>query len=324
MKRICLFAGFDKDNIIHDYVVYYLKELSTVADVYYMADNEINDEEKNKITPYVKEAYGFHHSKYDFGSWQELIKIIGWDKLSEYNELVLANDSVFGPLYPMVDFFNIIEQDKEWDVCGYTGGKLEKAKHPHIVSKDIDGLASFFLVFKKNAFISNIFKNYICSEIKINNYKDVVLQYEITLAYQFYSAGFNVKAYLYNINPYEDWYKVINKNRYSLFIKKKIFVSGKKMAAECKAFLYKLFFKYNNFYNYDVTLIDDYIKKNNVSLGKLFMYAFTSRIFLKSIRQWLIQINIKKNRKIIRLFGFYLLNYNKITPISQDKIGIIK
>ena len=101
MKRICLFAGYDSNNIIHDYVIYYLKELSTVADVYYMADNEISDEEKEKIAPYVKEAYGFNHKKYDFGSWQELIKIIGWEKLSEYDELILANDSVFGPLYPM-------------------------------------------------------------------------------------------------------------------------------------------------------------------------------------------------------------------------------
>ena len=101
MKRICLFAGYDNKNIIHDYVVYYLKELSTVADVYYMADNEISDDEKAKITPYVKEAYGFNHKKYDFGSWQELIKIIGWEKLSEYDELILANDSVFGPLYPI-------------------------------------------------------------------------------------------------------------------------------------------------------------------------------------------------------------------------------
>ena len=46
MKRICLFAGYDSKNIIHDYVIYYLKELSTVADVYYMADNEISDDEK--------------------------------------------------------------------------------------------------------------------------------------------------------------------------------------------------------------------------------------------------------------------------------------
>ena len=120
MKRICLFAGYDSNNIIHDYVVYYLKELSTVADVYYMADNEISDDEKEKIAPYVKASYGINHKKYDFGSWQELIKIIGWEKISEYDELILANDSVFGPLYPMKKLFEKLEQDKAWEVCGIT------------------------------------------------------------------------------------------------------------------------------------------------------------------------------------------------------------
>ena len=119
MKRICLFAGYDKNNIIHDYVVYYLKELSTVSDVYYMADNEISDAEKSKIAPYARGGvYGFNHGKYDFGSWQELINIIGYDKLSEYDELILANDSMFGPLFPFEKYFKKMENDSEWDICG--------------------------------------------------------------------------------------------------------------------------------------------------------------------------------------------------------------
>ena len=39
MKRLCLFAGYDKNCIIRDYVIYYIKELSALSDVYYMADN---------------------------------------------------------------------------------------------------------------------------------------------------------------------------------------------------------------------------------------------------------------------------------------------
>lgn len=77
MKRICLFAGYNAESKIQDYVLYYLKELSTVSDVYYMSDNNIDEEEKNKLMPYVKAVYGYKHGKYDFGSWQELIKTIG-------------------------------------------------------------------------------------------------------------------------------------------------------------------------------------------------------------------------------------------------------
>ena len=98
MKRICLFAGFNINGIIEDYVLYYLQELSKISDIYYLADNKIMPKEFEKITPYVKGAYGYKHGKYDFGSWQELINKISWEKIAEYDELILTNDSVFGPI----------------------------------------------------------------------------------------------------------------------------------------------------------------------------------------------------------------------------------
>lgn len=85
MKRICLFAGYDKNNIIQEDVIYYIKELSTIADVYYMADNSLNKKEKDKLLKYTKGIYGYHHGKYDFGSWQELIYKIGGGLLHMMN-----------------------------------------------------------------------------------------------------------------------------------------------------------------------------------------------------------------------------------------------
>lgn len=38
MKRICLFAGYDDGGVIHDYVVFYIKKMQEISDVYYMAD----------------------------------------------------------------------------------------------------------------------------------------------------------------------------------------------------------------------------------------------------------------------------------------------
>ena len=76
MKRICLFAGFNINGIIEDYVLYYLQELSKISDIYYLADNKIMPKEFEKITPYVKGDYGYKNGKYDFGSWTELINKI--------------------------------------------------------------------------------------------------------------------------------------------------------------------------------------------------------------------------------------------------------
>lgn len=49
MKMLAIFSSFDKDNIIDDYVVYYLKELSKFADIIFVADNYISKFQLDKI-----------------------------------------------------------------------------------------------------------------------------------------------------------------------------------------------------------------------------------------------------------------------------------
>lgn len=287
MKRICLFAGYDSKNIIHDYVVFYLKELSTVADVYYMADNEISDDEKSKIAPYVKASYGFNHKKYDFGSWQELIKIIGWEKLSEYDELILANDSVFGPLYPIKELFEKLEQDKEWHICG-----INKA-----VVKNIWHISSYFLVFKKKAFLSDIFKRHMESITIEKNSLNVINKYEIPFMEKFYQNNYIVKSFISeNVDIYIQWNKFIEYG--SPFIKKRAFITKHMQLKNIK--WDKIILEYSN---YPINLIQDYIKKTKSK------YSIAGIIIrnIKIYRKKLFSINIKKHKKHIKIFGYYLL-----------------
>ncbi len=120
MKRICLFAGYDRDGIVDDYVIYYIKHLAEFADVFYYADCDMKAEELRKLDGIVKGAYAKRHGKYDFGSWGELMKIIGFDKLREYDRLLLVNDSGYGPLHsfkPMFDEMDSKDCDA-WAMCG--------------------------------------------------------------------------------------------------------------------------------------------------------------------------------------------------------------
>ena len=290
MKRICLFAGYDSNNIIHDYVVYYLKELSTVADVYYMADNEISDEEKAKITPYVKEAYGFNHKKYDFGSWQELIKIIGWKKISEYDELILANDSVFGPLYPMEKLIEKLEQDRQWDICGIN-------KHNYLIWH----LSSYFLVFKHRAFTSDIFKNHIESVQHEEKNTHVIDKYEVPFMEKFYKNGYCVKSYMSQIGLTNPQWKEYVLNGMP-FIKKKAF-------QDCDTYKniegWKDFVKENTTYPMELMEsalgnIDSIVKKKQLK----------SR--LKKLRRNLLRVNIKKDKIKINILGIPLVNIEKV------------
>lgn len=50
MKRAAVFAHYDRDNIIDDYVIYYLKELKEIVEeLVFVSCNELYDTEKSKL-----------------------------------------------------------------------------------------------------------------------------------------------------------------------------------------------------------------------------------------------------------------------------------
>lgn len=304
MKRICLFAGYSSKGVIEDYVLYYLQELSKISDVYYLADNKILVEELEKIKPYVKGAYGYSHGKYDFGSWQELINKISWDKIAEYDELILTNDSVFGPLCNFKDFIESLEKDKEWDLCGINTAYDFHTWH----------LSSYFLIFRKNGFLSDTFKEHINSIEKEDNFKKVVEKYEIGLSRKMVEAGFSVKnAVDFKKNIYISWRNFAMSG--SPLIKRKIF--NDELFLICRTLGWEKFLK--KYTKYDISLLYDYVNsfKSRFRIFRL----LNNKIFWQYAGKGIIKIAFTKERKLIRVFGIYLLN---IYNYDSNRIKLIK
>src|SRR5690606_17520088 len=93
---VCLFAGYDPDGRVDDYVLRYVRELSRHADVYYLADCWMAPGELDRLAPYVQGAWAERHGTYDFGSWSRLaVQHVGWDVIDGYDELLLVNDSCY-------------------------------------------------------------------------------------------------------------------------------------------------------------------------------------------------------------------------------------
>ncbi len=270
MKRLCLFAGYNEKGLIHKYVINYIKSLKEISDVYYLADCDISEEELNKLNEFVIQASSYRHEKYDFGSWQELIKKIGWDKLSEYDELILCNDSCFGPIFPLYPIFQEMEK-QNLDFWGLAQNNLNEVKH----------LQSYFLVLNKNVFLSETFKTFIESIKKENNSVDVVHNYELSLTNILASENFKYSSYIdpakinYNISPksnanYKDntyyWKQMINLG--FPLIKIRIFTTHR--YKKYLDSLYKWDEYIENNCNYDTNFIKDYLNNSGyANTGKL-------------------------------------------------------
>ena len=96
VRRACLFAGYDADGLVDDYVVDYLTELARHADVFYVADGVLEPGELDRLDGIVAGAWSVPHGAYDFGSFSLLARdLVGWERLDGYDEVILANDSCY-------------------------------------------------------------------------------------------------------------------------------------------------------------------------------------------------------------------------------------
>lgn len=192
MKRAAVFAHYDKDNIIDDYVIYYLRALKEIAEeLVFVSCNELSEDEKCKLDGIADFVIAEKHDEYDFGSYKRGYLYLK-SRLNSFEELIFANDSCYGPLYSLRQIFEKMEKGSRCDFWGITknrfgviknkSSKYVRAIRPHI--------QSYFLVFNKNVFTSEVFSNFIKSIRHLDNKNEIIINYEIGLSELLRQEGF--------------------------------------------------------------------------------------------------------------------------------------
>ena len=192
MIRTAVFAFYDKNSIIDDYVIRYIKELKqSCLRVIFVSGVRLSDYEKNKIRRYVNFIIDEDHKEYDFGSYRRGFKYID---TALTDEVVFVNDSCYGPLFPLEGIFDRMSE-KDCDFWGMSenkygivkiGDKYKSVKRAH--------LQSYFMVFKKNVINSQVFIDFINSIQEEHQKNDILINYEIGLSEKLKEAGFRYCA----------------------------------------------------------------------------------------------------------------------------------
>jgi lipopolysaccharide biosynthesis protein len=181
MNRICIFAHYDRDNTIDDYVIYYLESLKTVASKLIFVTTSKIDPNDLRLKALCDEVIVRDNTGYDFVSWKKGLD--GISDLSDFDELIICNDSVYGPLYPLNPIFEKMTSH-DCDFWGMTQSN-DIAFH----------LQSYFLVFKKKVIYSKPFMDFWKTMQIEKDKKEIIRKYEVGLTQTLVSAGFRSCAY---------------------------------------------------------------------------------------------------------------------------------
>lgn len=200
-RRLAFFVHYEQQAFISDADLFYLKELrNVVSEIVFITNNELSEGECNKLFGLVTEIIQRKNIGFDFGAWRDGIGKAGWSKLETYDELVLANNSCYGPVFPFAEMF-VAMAEKSCDFWSVTGFPLlrssSRAEAKGLPGNDIPmHLQSYFMVFNKPVLDSREFRSFWESVEDELDILDVVANYETQLTGKLAAAGFKFDCYL--------------------------------------------------------------------------------------------------------------------------------
>ncbi len=145
------------------------------TDAIFVSNSPITAEEKSNLSSYCSNILENNNTGYDFYMWKLGMESAG---LSWYDEVILMNSSVYGPLFDMENVFSRMDRLE----CDFWGITECFQMQPHI--------QSYFLVFRKNVISSPAFLNFWGGILPYLNKLQVIQSYEVGLTQWLVESGF--------------------------------------------------------------------------------------------------------------------------------------
>jgi len=200
-KRVAVFVFYDKDGIVDRYVTYLVQELLKVSErLVVVCNGDLTEDGKKAIDELTDDVLVRENTGYDAWGYKAGIEYIGWEELKNYDELILMNDSVFGPIYPFETMFD--EMDKRSiDFWGIT--KRGKTPNPFRVIDDeffSEHIQAYFYSISDRLFSHSEFKRYWDGLPVMKTWEEAISFNEARFTEHFSKLGFSWGVF---INPDE-------------------------------------------------------------------------------------------------------------------------
>ena len=223
MKRIGIFILFDKDGVVDGYKWYLLDSLQTVlSDLIIVINGVIQEEALLRLSRYSFRIFIRKNSGYDAGAYKDVLtnqfERIAW---KEWDEILLMNDTFYGPFFPWMDVFSEMEEKEAdfWGLSSHAGGKLWDG------SEAGEHVQAYFLAIKKTMFASPYWERFWKNFQYPQSYLEAVKRFEMHFTEFLVNSGFSFITWLDekggksyrqgNRNPYLDFsYDIVRNCRF--------------------------------------------------------------------------------------------------------------
>lgn len=220
-KRAAIVSCYFSDGIIPETLLILLRGLREITDIIVLiGDCPVYPTELEKLDEIVCYAKFQRHYQYDFGSYKEGLKYLRSSGLldsNEINELIMLNDSCYGPIYPFSEAFQRMESEPcdFWGMVGYQQNEYRYFKS-HI--------CSYFMVFRNRIVASSVLDDFLNNIHGRYDRDKVITNLETELTNYLEKKGFLWEALCpdYTLDNFQNSVSLVKKHRIPL-VKKKVF-----------------------------------------------------------------------------------------------------
>lgn len=198
INRLVIYFFYDADGIVDRYVPYMLNDIKkNCSELFVVVNGKLTVEGREIFTDQIGAKLLVRENKgFDVWAYKTVLQHYGWDKLGKYDEVVMMNHTIMGPIYPFSEMFEKMN-GKDVDFWGIT-------KHHAMpfdpfntgIGQVYEHIQSHFIAVRRRMLVSPEFKNYWESRENITSYYDAIGKHEIIFTHTFDEAGFRWATYV--------------------------------------------------------------------------------------------------------------------------------
>ena len=198
IKRVIIFLFYDKDGIVDNYIPTLFDGLQGFYDkLCFVANGKLQEEGRKKVEKYVTDFIVRENKGFDVWGYKEGLEFYGWEELENYDEIILMNYTIFGPIYPFSEMFEKMNK-KDLDFWGITKHHevdfdvFETCKYGYIP----EHIQSSFLVIRNSLLKTKDYQDMWENMPMINSYAESVGLYEAIFTKEFNEKGYKSDVYI--------------------------------------------------------------------------------------------------------------------------------
>lgn len=233
IERLGIFFFYDKDGIADTYIDTLLSGIKPhLTKLMIVCNGKITKGSKQKFQKYAENVLVRENKGFDVWAYKEGIEHYGWEHIERFDELILFNFTIFGPIYPFSETFKKMDSKNVdfWGMTVHNGWDTDPWQKTGLgyLPKHIQ---SHFIAVRNSMIRTRHFKEYWENMQEITCYEDSVCYHEAVFTKKFAELGFTWDVYVdtSDITRDDTAYPLMMmpvdlvKNRYCPIVKRKSF-----------------------------------------------------------------------------------------------------